>query len=100
MMVKLVINNSILELFNSIENSDAYKEYKKMADILNKDENIKSLESTTNIDVTGGMVGKVKELLELAELGVESEIINANEPGVISKVLQGIDVPGTKISKN
>lgn len=69
-------------------------------DVVSSIDDIKSLESTTNIDVTGGMVGKVKELLELAELGVESEIINANEPGVISKVLQGIDVPGTKISKN
>ena len=69
-------------------------------DVVSSIDDIKSLESTTNIDVTGGMVGKVKELLELADLGIESEIINANEPGVISKALQGMDVPGTKISKN
>lgn len=61
-------------------------------------DDIKTLESTTNVDVTGGMVGKVKELLELAELGIESEIINANEIGAISKALQGMEVRGTKIS--
>ena len=69
-------------------------------DVVSSMEDIKFLESTTNVDVTGGMVGKVKELLELADLGIESEIINANEPGVIFKALQGMDVPGTKISKN
>lgn len=36
-----MINNSIEELFNSIENSSLYKEYKKMSDILSKDNNIK-----------------------------------------------------------
>ncbi|MDO5850728.1 MAG: isopentenyl phosphate kinase, partial [Methanobacteriaceae archaeon] len=68
-------------------------------DVVSSIEDIKSLESTTNVDVTGGMVGKVKELLELADLGIDSEIINANEPGAISKTLQGMEVKGTKISK-
>lgn len=62
-------------------------------------EDIECLEDTTNIDVTGGMVGKVKELLELAELGIGSEIIDASEIGSIAKSLQGLEVKGTKISK-
>ena len=62
-------------------------------------EDIEFLESTTNVDVTGGMVGKVKELLELADLGVESEIIDASEVGAIAKALKGLEVHGTKISK-
>ena len=37
-----MINSSIEELFNSIENSSLYKRYKKMSDILSKDSNIKS----------------------------------------------------------
>ena len=52
------------------------------------------------MDVTGGMVGKVKELLDLAEYGISSEIIDANEIGAISKALQGEEVRGTKISKD
>ena len=38
-----MINNSLEELFNSIENSKLYKEYKKMEIILNKDKEIKEL---------------------------------------------------------
>lgn len=63
-------------------------------------EDIESFESTTNVDVTGGMVGKVKELLELANCGIDSEIIDANEIGAIAKSLQSKPVNGTRISKN
>ena len=38
-----MINNSIEELFNSIENSSLYKKYKQMSDILSKDDNIKKI---------------------------------------------------------
>jgi cell fate (sporulation/competence/biofilm development) regulator YmcA (YheA/YmcA/DUF963 family) len=38
-----MINSSIEELFNSIENSSLYKRYKKMSDILSKDEDIKNM---------------------------------------------------------
>ena len=38
-----MINSSLEELFNTIENSNLYKEYKKMEDILNKDSEIKTL---------------------------------------------------------
>jgi len=40
-MVRLM--SSLEELFNSIENSTLYKEYKKMADILSKDSEIKEI---------------------------------------------------------
>lgn len=38
-----MIKNSLEELFNSIENSSLYKEYKQMENILNKDNEIKEL---------------------------------------------------------
>lgn len=38
-----MISSSLEELFNSIENSSLYKEYKKMECILNKDSEIKEL---------------------------------------------------------
>lgn len=38
-----MINNSLEELFNSIENSSLYKQYKKMENILSKDSEIKIL---------------------------------------------------------
>jgi len=38
-----MVNSSIEELFNSIENSDLYKKYLKMNDILSKDMEIKNI---------------------------------------------------------
>ena len=38
-----MVNSSIEDLFNSIENSSLYKRYMKMNDILSKDENIKKI---------------------------------------------------------
>ncbi len=45
-----MINSKLEELFNSIENSKLYQEYKRMEGILNKDENIK------------GLINEIKEL--------------------------------------
>lgn len=47
-------------------------------------------------DVTGGMFRKVQELLRLAKLGIESEIINATVPGNVEKALRGKKI-GTTI---
>ena len=71
----------------------------KLIEEVSSIDDIIQLESTTNVDVTGGMVGKVKELLSLAEIGVDSEIINANRPGAIAAALQNKKVKGTKITK-
>ena len=62
-------------------------------------EDLDTLEGTTNVDVTGGMVGKIKELLYLAGLGIESKIINAEVKDNIFNVLQNKDVKGTVISR-
>ncbi|MBZ9571563.1 isopentenyl phosphate kinase family protein [Methanobrevibacter sp. TMH8] len=61
---------------------------------------IEELDSTTNIDVTGGMIGKIKELLELANIGIESKIIDANEPNAILNALERKKVKGTIIKQN
>ena len=62
-------------------------------------EDLDTLEGTTNVDVTGGMVGKIKELLFLADLGIESKIINAEVEDNIFKVLENKEVKGTIISR-
>ena len=38
-----MVNSSIEELFNSIENSSLYKRYMKMSEILSKDSSIKDM---------------------------------------------------------
>jgi isopentenyl phosphate kinase len=55
------------------------------------------LKGSSGIDVTGGMLHKVKTLLELTKLGIESEIINAKEPGLLRRALLGERGLGTII---
>ncbi len=44
---------------------------------------------SAGVDVTGGMGGKMRELLDLAEGGVSSVIFNASRPGLIERALRG-----------
>lgn len=48
------------------------------------------------VDVTGGMRGKLLELLDLADLGIESMIFNAGTDGNIARALKG-EYVGTRI---
>jgi len=45
------------------------------------------------------MGGKIRELLGLLHLEIESEIINANKTGNIKKALNGEKVTGTTIKR-
>ncbi|MBI5681241.1 MAG: isopentenyl phosphate kinase family protein [Methanobacterium sp.] len=56
-------------------------------------------EGSLNVDVTGGMKGKLMELIELAEIGVESEILNAGRNGLIKKALNHEKGIGTIVKK-
>lgn len=56
-------------------------------------------EGSLNVDVTGGMNGKLTELIELAELGVESEIINAGKKNLVKMALDHEKGIGTIIKK-
>lgn len=51
----------------------------------------------TGVDVTGGIANKVKELLALAEHGVEAEIINAMKPGLLRRAISGERGLGTRV---
>jgi len=60
-------------------------------------EDIKShLGGSESVDVTGGMLGKVSELIELAKTGVPSCIFNASEKGGVERFLSG-DSVGTVV---
>ncbi len=49
------------------------------------------------LDVTGGMFGKVSELVELSKKGISSRVFNAAKKNTVSKFLYGEDV-GTLIA--
>ncbi len=54
------------------------------------------LGASAGVDVTGGMRGKLEELLDLADEGIRSLIFNANKKGMIERVLAG-DRAGTLV---
>jgi isopentenyl phosphate kinase len=55
-----------------------------------------ALGESKEVDVTGGMRGKLMELLELAEAGFESTIFNASLEGQIERALKG-QALGTRV---
>ncbi len=55
------------------------------------------LSVSSSIDVTHGMIGKVKEIMNLVKLGLECEIINANKSGYVERTLKGERGLGTII---
>ncbi|VVB87172.1 Isopentenyl phosphate kinase [uncultured archaeon] len=57
----------------------------------------KNIQGSASTDVTGGMLGKVSELLELSGKGISSRIFNASREGMVSRFLNGEDA-GTLIA--
>jgi isopentenyl phosphate kinase len=57
------------------------------------------LGGSTAADVTGGMMGKVIELVPAIELGIPVAIVNAAKPNRVYKALVGEPVEGTIIEK-
>jgi isopentenyl phosphate kinase len=67
---------------------------------LNADEFAKyrqEIVGSSAIDVTGGMLRKVSELVEIAKLGIQSEIFNAARDGNVAKFLTSNEKIGTSI---
>jgi len=52
---------------------------------------------STAVDVTGGMKGKIDELMRLAKAGIRSEIINISKAGILERALLGQKNLGTEI---
>jgi isopentenyl phosphate kinase len=69
----------------------------ELIDIVTKDTLLTTTSNKDQADVTGGMEGKINELLELAEYGIQSQIINAEKEGNIKKAVSGQNVKGTII---
>ncbi len=69
----------------------------ELLEVVTRDTDLKTTENENQADVTGGMYGKIRELLDLADHGIESLIINADKPGNIRLAVSGQKVKGTLI---
>lgn len=59
----------------------------------------KSISGAQAPDVTGGMANKVRELLKLAQGGIEAQMIDATKPDVLKRAISGERELGTRITK-
>jgi isopentenyl phosphate kinase len=57
------------------------------------------LGGSTSTDVTGGMLGKIQQLIPAVEEGIPVRIVNATRANVVYKALVGEKVEGTLIEK-
>ncbi|MDO5852073.1 MAG: isopentenyl phosphate kinase [Methanobacteriaceae archaeon] len=69
----------------------------ELLEVVTKDTILESDSTHDAADVTGGMNGKINELLELAKKGVCSQIINAEKPGNIRNILENKKIKSTII---
>jgi isopentenyl phosphate kinase len=97
---KIIMCARVRGVFTDNPDVNSYAELIKEITPKNIKEVESSLKGSFGIDVTGGMLHKVKMLLELAKLGVESEVINAKEPDLLKRALLGERGLGTIIKKD
>lgn len=60
---------------------------------------LRNIGTTKTVDVTGGMYGKIVELISALEKEVEVKIINAKKINRLYKALKNMEVTGTEIRK-
>ncbi|RLG13835.1 MAG: amino acid kinase [Candidatus Nanohalarchaeota archaeon] len=59
----------------------------------------KGITGSNTVDVTGGMLRKVTELMEIADCGIKSQIISALVEGNVKKALDGDESIGTIVER-
>ncbi|MCP4658954.1 MAG: uridylate kinase [bacterium] len=57
---------------------------------------LKLVEPPAGTDVTGGMLLRLKTARALARCGVESQLVNGMQPGLLAAGLAGEEIPGTR----
>jgi isopentenyl phosphate kinase len=57
------------------------------------------IEGSKTTDVTGGMLGKMQEILVTLDHGIKTFVVNATKPERVFKALKGETVTGTVIEK-
>lgn len=96
---RLILGADVDGIFDSDPKKNPKAKLIKELTPKNVNEVIKELGGSVHTDVTGGMARKVRELMDLAERGIESEIINATRPGTIKRALTGEKGLGTIIRR-
>jgi isopentenyl phosphate kinase len=95
--VRIIMCGEVDGIYTSDPNLDRGAKFIPRIYRENVDRVMAYLSSSRGIDVTGGMRHKVKVLVELAELGIKSIVINCLKEGRLERALRGREVRGTLI---
>jgi len=96
---RMILATNVDGVFDSNPKNPEAKLMKRMTiqDVKNLVET--EAESDQSVDVTGEMIGKMREILPVVEKGIQVIVLNGRMPGRISMALSGKRVIGTTIEK-
>ena len=93
---KIFLGTDVAGIFTADPKKDANAERIPVIDKENFDEVVEKVAGSANVDVTGGMKGKLEELRAMVS-GSEALIFDANKEGSFYNALVGENVEGTKV---
>lgn len=96
----LIAGTSIEGVFDYDPNKNPNAKLVKKITSLTFKKIVKEIGSTHYIDVTGGMLRKVTELLNAVNYGVKARIVNITKPNVLSQTIIGSKNYGTLVTKD
>ncbi len=94
---RLVVGVDVDGIFTSDPNLNSNAELIERLSLREAKRLVSSLGRSTSTDVTGGMFGKISELITAVENGIEVVVVNASRPGRLLAALEGQDFVGTRI---
>lgn len=94
---RLLLGTNVDGVFTQDPTVNSKAELVSEINIENRGGVIEGVTSSSRTDVTGGMNLKLRELLNLAENGIEIVIFNLEVPHRLKKVLEGQNVPCTRV---
>ena len=86
-------------IFTSNPFEDEKAKVIKRINKINYDKIKKGISGSNTVDVTGGMLKKITELMKIADCGIKSQIISALIEDNITKVLEGNETIGTIVEE-
>jgi isopentenyl phosphate kinase len=96
---RIVVGVDVDGVYESDPKTDSNSKLLKNLTVQDLKELQTKLGKPTSTDVTGGMLGKITELVPAVEQGITVIIVNATKPNLVYKALKGDPVEGTIIRK-
>ncbi len=94
---RILIGTDVDGIFDGNPRNNPHAKVVPRIDSSNREQILSQVESSSAIDVTGGMLKKVQELLSIQGGNIESIIFNLTVPGRLERLINGKSVICTKV---